>query len=347
MRRLGRLLIVVLVGSLAGATAFGADWQPPKDGVVTEKQFGNYIKVLQEVIDNARAAGKAIDNSQSGAAALALALRTNEKFKASLASHGMTEAEYDWLGSMVWQAYGQLLRDDIVQKAQGEMDQQKKTMQGKLADHKAKLAAHEKALKEGRRVMSKEERESAVASAKEEQKSALEEAKQHAEEASAAQKEADKSEADAKAADAAAKNPPSDVIADDRPGFIEQKKSEAQSARDAAKEARDKVAEARKAESESKAKAATAGKKVADPDLAMTDEEKAEFKKQNEEQIASIRGEIKDTEQGMQLLSESGAALAQNFQQSGGEAVPPQNVALMKKHREEFEKAWGMKKDGK
>ena len=49
----------------------------------------------------------------------------------------------------------------------------------------------------------------------------------------------------------------------------------------------------------------------------------------------------------MQLLNESGTALAQNFQQPDKDAAPPQNVALMKKHREEFEKAWGMKKDGK
>ena len=125
------------------------------------------------------------------------------------------------------------------------------------------------------------------------------------------------------------------------------KYAEAQSARDAAKEARDKVTEAKKAEVESRSKATSAGKKVANPDLAVTDEEKAEFKKQNEEQITSIQNDIKDAEKGLQLLNESGNALAQNFQQAAGEAPPPQNVALLKKHRDDFEKAWGIKKDGK
>src|SRR5690349_3428424 len=84
---------------LLTVVARGADWQPPKDGVLSEKQFTSYTQVLQELLDNARAAGKAIDGSQSGAAGLAMVLRTNQNFKSSLASHGMSEAEYDWVGS--------------------------------------------------------------------------------------------------------------------------------------------------------------------------------------------------------------------------------------------------------
>src|SRR5262245_45639558 len=103
---------------LLTAVARGDDWQPPKDGVYTEKQFTSYVQVQKGLIDTARAAGKAIEGSQSSAAALAMLYRTSEKFKASLAAHGMGEAEYEWVGGAVWKAYGQVMRDDIVQEAQ-------------------------------------------------------------------------------------------------------------------------------------------------------------------------------------------------------------------------------------
>ena len=326
--------------------ARGADWQPPKDEVFTEKQLTNYLQVQKETLDNWRAAGKVIDGSQSSGAAIALVLRNDEKFKASLAARGMTQEEYGWLGGKVWQAYSGLMMEDMRQKTQADIEQQKKATQQKLADMKASLANYQKAQKEGRRVMTKEEREQAVASAKEDQKSALDEAKQHGDEAAAARKDAEKADADARAADAAAKNPPADVSADDRPGFVEQKKNEAQQFRDAAKEARDKEAEAKKAEAESKAKAAASGKRVTDPDLAATDDEKSDVKKRNEEQIASIQNEIKDTEQGLKLLDESGGSMLKAFQQQDGDKAPPKNVELIKKHRAEFEQTWGMKKDG-
>lgn len=330
---------------LATTGACAADWQPPKDDLITEKQLTNYLQVQKEALDNWRAAGKVIDGSQSSGAAIALVLRNDEKFKASLASRGMTQDEYSWLGGKVWQAYSGLMLEDMRQKTQADIDQQKKNAQQKLADMKATLANHQKAQKEGRRVITKEEREQIVSSAREEQKSALDEAKQHADEAVAAHKEAEKADADAKAADAAAKNPPSDVSADDRPGFIEQKKNEAQQFRDAAKEARDKEAEARKAETESKTKAAASGKRIADPDLALSDEEKSDFKKRNDEQIASLQNDIKDTEQGLKLLDESGGAVLKAFQQQDGDKAQPKNVELIKKHRAEFEQMWGMKKD--
>jgi hypothetical protein len=344
MSRARKQLWFTLTIALAALAAplLAADWQAPKDNLITEKQFTSYIQVQKEAIDNWRAAGKAIEGSQSSAAAMALVLRNDEKFKASLVAHGLAPDEYSWVGNKVWQAYGALKVQEIVAKAQKGLDEQKQANQQKLSELKQKLGGYEKAQKDGRRVMSKEDRDQAVASAKSDQQSALDEAKQHADEAAQAHQEATKAEESAKSADNLAKNPPSDVSADDRAGFIEQKKSEAQQFRDSAKEARDKEAEAKKAEAESRSKAAAAASRAVNPDLPVSGDEKADVKKQNDDQIADLKKQIADTERGLKMLDESRDSVAKALQR-GDDQPPPQNVELVKKHLAEFEQSWGMK----
>jgi hypothetical protein len=342
MNSLRMLIAVVALGLFVGTAGVrAADWKEPKDGVYTEKQLSNYLAVQKEAIASWKAAGKAVEGASS-AAALAVALRTDEKFKANLAKHGMGQDEYSWVGGKAFEAWGTLLRQRIAEKTEKDLATQTTEKQKALNELKQKLATYEKAQKEGRRVMTKEERESAVKSAKDEQQAALDEAKQHADEARQAHDEAAKADADAKAADAAAKNPPKDVSDDDKPGFIEQKKNDAQSARDAAKEARDKEAEAKKAETESKTKADAAGKRAANPDVPVSDEEKAEVKKQNEEMVTQVNDEIRSNEEGLKLLHESGDSIIKSFKADDGK-VPKQNVELLKKHLKEFQDAWGIK----
>ena len=141
-----------------------------------------------------------------------------------------------------------------------------------------------------------------------------------------------------------AKNPPSDVSADDRLGYIDQKKSEAQSFRDTAKQAKTKEDDALKAQSESKAKTVAAHNRSANPDLPVTDGDKADVKKQNDEAISNIKGEIADTERGIKILDESLASMMKNFQQPGTDKVPQPNVELLRKHRTDFEQALGLAK---
>jgi hypothetical protein len=334
----------IALGLFTAVGASAADWKEPKEGLLNEKQLTGYLQVQKEVIAQWKASGKALEGSQSSAAAMAVMLRNDANFKDNLARHGMSQEEYNWVGSMAWEAWGGILMDNIVTKAQVDLDKQRQGKQKELADLRQKLATYEKARKDGRRVMTKEERESAVNSATEEQKSALEEARQHAEEAKQARDDATKADNDAKSADAAAKNPPADVSADDRPGFIEQKKSDAQTARDAAKEARDKEAEAKKAEADSRAKADAAGGRIKNPDAPTTDEEKAEIKKQNEDMIASTKGEIDNTTQAMKILEESGGAMMKQVKENKTkEKIPQQNIDLLKKHQKEFQDAWGIK----
>lgn len=333
---LGVTLALVVSCAVAGAA-----WEPPKDGVVTEKQLVNCLQVQKEALDNWKAAGKAVDGSASGAAAMAVYLNADSKFKGSLAAHGMTQEEYQWVSEKVWEAWGALTMEKLLADTQKGLAEQRKTNEQKLADLKQRLSAYEKAQAEGRRVMSKDEREQAIQSAKAEQQSALDESRQHTDDLKQAGEEASKAEADAKAADALAKNPPSDVSADDRPGYIDQKKTEAQQARDAAKDAREKEAEAKKLLEESNAKAAAAGKRAANPDAPTTDDEKADVKKANEEEIASLKTDIADSEKGLKLLDESGQTFAKSMQdQRGKDGTPQQNVDLVRKHKSEFEAIW-------
>ena len=334
----------IALGLLTAAVASAADWKEPKDGLLNEKQLTNYLEVQKEAIAQFKASGKALEGSQSSAAAMAVLLRNDANFKANLAKHGMSQEEYAWVGGKAWEAWSGILMDTLADKAQTDLDKQRQAKQKDLADLRQRLALYEKAQKDGRRVMTKEERQATINSATDDQKAALDEAKQHADEAKQARDDATKADNDARAADAAAKNPPADVSADDRPAFIEQKKSDAQAARDAAKEGRDKEAEAKKAEMESRAKADAAGKRIKDPEVPATDEEKAEVKKQNDEMIASAKSDIDNTNQALKILDESGGAMVKQFrEQKAKDKIPQQNVDLLKKHQKEFQDAWGIK----
>lgn len=330
---------------ISTSVSFAAAWQPPKDGAMTEQQMTTYLQIQKQVLDDWKAAGKAVDGTQSSAMAMAMVMQNDQKFKTTLASHNLSQDEYNWIGQQVWAAYGSNMADQIMQQGQKGIDDQMKSIQQRLTDDKTKLDQYQKAQANGRRVLSKDERQQAIDSAKADQQAALDEAKQHAEEAKAAQADLDKADADAKTADGLAQNPPSDVTADDRPGYIEQKKQEAQTARDAAKDVLQKLGELRMQMAEAQAKAAAAGKRIADPDLPMTDDAKADIKKQNDEQIAATNNEIKDLEQTQKTLSDANQTYTSTIaEQKKKMNVPQANLDLFNKHQAEFESIWGIKK---
>lgn len=345
---LRQTLVLIVLGLFLVAMPARAAWEPPKDNVMSDKQVTAYLQVLKQALDDFRAAGNAAENAQTSAGAVASYLKGDAKFKSNLASHNMTEDEYRWIGERMMDAWGATLSDQVLGNATKGMAEQRKTMQQRIDESKARLAAYEKAQSEGRRVMTKEERQQAIDAAKSDQQSAQDEAKQHEDEIKQFTEDANKADADAKAADALVKNPPSDVSADDRAGYIEGKKADAQTARDAAKEAREKMDEAKKAQDESLAKAAGSKKRISDPDLPATDDEKAEVKKQNEETIASLKAEIQQAQQGMAQMDAAMAEFSKNLQdQKAKNPIPPQNVDAFKKHQAEWEAAWGMKADAK
>jgi len=84
------------------------------------------------------------------------------------------------------------------------------------------------------------------------------------------------------------------------------------------------------------------------PDLPVTEDEKAQMKKDNDEQIASLQSEINNMQQGMMLLEKSGSSYAKAIHgENDKNKIPTQNLDLLRKHRGEFKQTWQMKKPAK
>jgi len=339
-----RFVFVMLIG-LVSVRAFAADFAPPKDGVYSEKQLTEAIAVSKELVDSATAAGKAVEGSQSAALIIATMAKTNEKYQASLAKHGLSEAEFDWIKEQMWTAYGVLMQVDLFagEQAQKDFDAQLKKQTAALDAAKKKLADVQAAQKSGKKILTDDERKTIVENARSDEQSAGDEAKSHADEVKQAQDDAAKADKDAKDAEKLAKNPPPDVGADDREQYVKDRQSDAENAKQAAKEARDRVAEAQKAQKESEAKVASAKARRQNPDVPQTDDEKAETTKQNEEAIASTNAEIDSLNTTIQTLNEAHDQ-AKKMAADAAKNAPAANVDLLRKHHTEFEAIFGMKK---
>ncbi len=335
------VLLCVFAISWCSNSVRAEDWNEPKDGIFTEKQVENYAAAQKDVMQLMKAVGKALEGSKSGVGALTLAAGMDEKVNAILAKHDLKKAEYEWLASKVSECMGVSMYDSMLDLGKADLVEQKKKNAMDLEAARQKLAQFEKARKAGTRVMTREQHDDAVKSAKDMQDSAREEVKQRGEEAKNASDEAAKFEADAKAADALAKNPPADVDKDAREDFIKGKKDEAESLRNSAKESRDKEKEARKAESESKSKVAAATKAMANPELPVTDDEKAQVNKDNEEGFANAKSEIETLMQASQLLADSDGQWKKQ-QAEAHKNIKEENLVLVKKHLKEVQDAWGI-----
>lgn len=346
MRRLlSRLACTVAALALVAAPIARAadDWQPPKDGLFTEKQLTNYVAAYKDWMDLMKAYGKALDGSKSGAGALVIAAGLDDKFNENVKKHDLKRAEFDWLSGQVTSCLGVALIDEQLDAGKKDLEEQKKKVADSIEAGKKRVADLEQASKANTRVLTKEQREQAIANAKDAQNSALDEAKQHAQEAKDAADEAAKYEADAKEAEKLAKNPPPDVDADGRTDYVNGKKEEAQNARNSAKESRDKEKEARKAEAESKAKAAQAVNQAAHPEVPVTDEEKAQVKQENEAALTAAKDDLKSTMQGAELLKGSDDQFAKTTAEMHKEIKEP-NLGLVRKHLAEIKQAWGVDK---
>lgn len=326
--------IGMMVTTFSSLSAFAA-FQPPKDGVYSEKQLQTYIaehnQLSQYLQDYARA-GK---DEKDPAKAVAIVNDYNQKCEASYAKNGTSQEEYDWMNTQVGQAWTYLLWEAVERHGLIEAQKALKESHAKLDAAKQKLATAEAAQKSGKRIMTDNQKQDAAASAKDQQQQALDDAKTHADEAKSAGDEAAQHEKDAKAADDLAANPPADVSADDKASYIEGKKKEASDARDAAKESRAKEAEAHKAEAAARAKAAVAAAKMANPDVPTTDEEKAQLKQENDAAVAAARKELTEASRQAAFQKEAVATTIGSLSQLKGNP-PASNVELLHKHLDEM-----------
>lgn len=331
---------IVSLVSVAGIAR--AEWTQPKDGIFTEQELTSYLDMSKEWIATMKAAGKAVDGSPAGFAALAIYARGDQRFKGSLARHGLDEAEFNWLGSQAWQAWTAIDADAAMQAADADMAAESKKKADQLAADQTKLAVYQKALAEGRRVLTPEERDAAVKQSRSDRESAAEEANQHAEEARSAAAEAAKLDAEAATDEALANSPPPNVSDDDRPAFVEGAKAAAQAARDGAQEDRMKVSDAKQAQSEAQAKADAAMATMRQPEVPQTEQEKSDFRKKNEEMIGQLQQDILITQEAIKQLTMTSDSFRKALTKQRA-SIPDANFELLKKHLKAFTAVWQIK----
>ncbi len=341
-----RMKSAAVVGSIFAGLVFvslsrAADFAPPANGKLTDKEVGIYIDILKEQMDAYKSAGKAVDGNKSSAADIAIMMRANEKVDASIAKHGMTKEEYNWVGGEVGKLwYAAVMQEQWEDNAKPDMERQIKEKETDKDAAKTKMATYEQANKDGKRILTKEQQDAAVQSAASDRDSIAQEVKDRQADLKTAKDEVAQHEKEAADADALAKNPPADVSADDKPGYIDGKKGEAQTARDAAKDSGTKVTDAQKAVDDAKARLAVANGKVDHPEVPVTDDEKTQVTQDNQKGIDDAKKAIDDDDQVIASLKDTLAAGAPKFDQ-GTDKMDPDNLALVKKHVKDYLTAIG------
>ncbi len=337
---LGSLGISVLWGLIFSAPLL-ADFAPPADGKLSEKQVTTYIAVLKDQMDALRAAGNAAEGTTSSAAGVAIYSHASEKMDASLTQHGMNKEEFNWVGTQVGALWPiAVLRQQWDETGKPDIEKQIKAKQDDIAAQNEKLAAYQKAEKGGTRVLTKDQHDAATQAAGGE----MDSSKQTVTEAEANVKqikdEVAQHDKDAADDEALAKNPPADLAGDDRTAYIDGKKNDEQTAKDAAADARTRLKEAEKSLEEAKAALATAQGKADHPDQPVTDDEKAQVKQENEQAIAETKAMIDSDGQAIATLKETLAGGPPSL----GAKADPDNLAIVQKHLKEYLDAIGASK---
>jgi hypothetical protein len=330
--------VLVLVGVVE---LVRGDFVPPGDGKLSEKQVTTYIAVLKDQMDALRAAGNAAQGTTSTAAGVAIYSNASQKIDASLAAHGMSKEEYDWVGNQVgglWPVA--MLREQWEETGKPDIEKQIKNKQDDLTAANGRLAEYQKAEKDGTRVLSKDQHDAATQGAGAD----VESAKQTVADATANVKqiteEVAQHDKDAADDEALAKNPPGDVGADDRTAYIDGKKNDEQTAKDAAADARSRLKDGQKSLEDAKGALAAAQGKVDRPEAAVTDDEKVQVKQENDQGIADAKTTIDADQKVIETLKETEDAGPPSF----GGKVDADNLGLVQKHIKEYMAAMGASK---
>jgi len=331
---------------VASASVVQAEFTPPANGKVTEKQLTNYIAVKKDQMDALKSASAAANGTQSAVANVAIIQRMGEKMDAAIAAHGMTKDEFNWVDGVMnktWMyAYWDKQWED---KGKPDLEKDIKAKEADKTAQQAKITEYEKAKKDGHRVLTKEQKDQMIASANSDADSANSELADREKELKAIHDEIAQHEKEADDADKLAKNPPADVSADDRPGYVDGKKGEAQTARDAAKDSKAKLPDAEKAVADAKAKIAAIKGRIDHPEVPVTDDEKTQAAQENDKAIADAKDAIKTDDETIATLKDTLAQGSPMLKAAAAEDKPdPDNVALAKKHLREYFQATGTEK---
>jgi hypothetical protein len=334
--------------ALTVATKAAAEFTPPADGKLKEKQLANYIDVKKDQYSAMQSASNAAEGTQSSAAGLAIYANMSNKMDAAITNHGMTKEEFTWVDGVVGKLwYIAMWQQQWEDTGKPDLEKQIKAKEADRDDAKSSLAQYEQAQKDGKRVMTKDQRDTELQSATADRDTAAEEVKSHEGEVKQIKEEIAGHDKDAADADALAKTPPADIAADDRQTYIDQKKTDSQTARDASKEATDRLKDAQKNLDDSKAKVTALNGQIDHPEIPVSDDDKAQVKQQNDQAIADAKSKIDSDEQGIGALKEAlagGPPMLATLLQDPKEKPDPDNLALVKKHIKEYLAAIGNSK---
>jgi hypothetical protein len=324
---------VLVVSSLLVRPA-AADWKEPADKKFTEDQLKLYLETEQDWLDITAQMMRQVSDSKAGAAAAVENI--DQKYQACLDRHHISKSEFEWISrraAEAWDVFSAV--DQGFTQTRKQLDLQATETNARLAEVQKRLAIYQKARTDGVRVMTPADRDAAIKSARDERQSESDEAKQHADDADKAAAQAAQHDKDAQAADDLAANPPADVSPADRPGYIDRKKAEAQSARDAARDARNRQADAKKAQDDALAKAAVAEQAAAHPEVPLTEDDQAAAKSENDLAITIAQQEINDCGKEQAQI----AADQKQMQVTSARLdkdIPAENVAIMGKYADRY-----------
>ena len=98
-------LIIAIIVSFCLTAPLRAQWQPPEDKKLTEKQVQTYVGAMKEIRQMWEEQGKKIDKSATGFGALHAAAQVDDKYKAILSKHNVSEEEWNWIMEQATQAF--------------------------------------------------------------------------------------------------------------------------------------------------------------------------------------------------------------------------------------------------
>jgi hypothetical protein len=336
-RTLGFSFFVLLVaGTYLARPACAAGWKEPADRKLTEDQVKVYLATENDWLDVTYKIARDVESAKTHDQRISAVQGMDQRTQAVLDKHHVSKEEFSWVGNRVLEAWGLAVYVyDVQNKAREEINNHVKENDQKLAQAKQRLADYQAAQKDGRRVMSREDRDAAIKSARNDQQAALDDAREHVDEAKTAAGEATQHDNEATAADALAAKPPANVSADERQGYIDGKKAEAQTDRDAARESRDRLAEANKAKADADGKATIAAEKASNPDIPVTDNEKASVKAENEAAITQAQNDINGFQQAQTQMTMLEVQLKKNIEETTKD-IPRENIDLMHKYADQY-----------
>jgi uncharacterized protein YihD (DUF1040 family) len=323
--------LIAFVGFAVITSAFRAraDFTPPADGKLTEMQVVSFIEITKKV-NSLSTFDKAIDNRSDDV--LLKALKKDSANEESAAKeHGMSKAEFRWIRA---QMEGLLVVADWEVEMKPMLGRPIEADQLAIQSVKGALASCEQAQKEGRWYVHSVE----YAKSRRDEAAAL--AKMAKDEIQKAQADIQTHEREAKESEELERNPPGNVQAENRAGYVDSMKNKEKAAREAALEAEERLKKSQAGFDACKSALDTDNALIEHPDpleTPSTDADKAQAKADNQQYIGLLRQQIEFKQQPLDEVKKEYAsqeAEAQKYQN-----LDADNLALVKKHLAEFDDA--------